>query len=63
MYFFCQLNLCFVYAEKGKISPKIIIAIAISVTVSVLIFVIGCCYMVKKSKKNYGDATDETGNK
>ncbi|KAM7486353.1 hypothetical protein LguiA_002362 [Lonicera macranthoides] len=45
---------------KGKISPKTIIAIAISITASVLLFVIGCSYMVKKSKKNRDDATDET---
>ena len=63
MYFFLSIKCVFVYAGKGKISPNIIIAIAISIAVSVLLFVIGCCYMVKKSKKNYGDATDQTGNK
>ena len=52
----------FVYAGKRKISPKTIIAIVILITGTVLLFVIGCCYIVRKSKKNYDLVPDKTGN-
>ncbi|KAM7493120.1 hypothetical protein LguiB_027729 [Lonicera macranthoides] len=45
---------------KRKISPTTIIAIAISVAIFVLLFVIGLCYIVRKSKKSYDDVTEET---
>ncbi|KAM7490233.1 hypothetical protein LguiA_033154 [Lonicera macranthoides] len=47
---------------ERKISPRTIIAIAIaiSITVSVLLYVIGCCYIVRKSKKSYDAVTKET---
>ncbi|KAM7490227.1 hypothetical protein LguiA_033148 [Lonicera macranthoides] len=44
---------------ERKISPTII-AITISITVSVLLFVIGYCYIVRKSKKSGDVLTDET---
>ncbi|KAM7500912.1 hypothetical protein LguiA_025326 [Lonicera macranthoides] len=44
---------------ERKISPKTIIAIVISITISVLLFLIGC-YIFRKSKKNYDAVTDET---
>ncbi|KAM7493135.1 hypothetical protein LguiB_027744 [Lonicera macranthoides] len=45
---------------KRKILPTTIIVIAISITVSVLLFVIWCCYIVRKSKKSWDAVTDET---
>ncbi|KAM7490247.1 hypothetical protein LguiA_033168 [Lonicera macranthoides] len=47
---------------KREISPTTIIAIAISMSiiVSLLLFVIGRCYIVRKSKKSYYVLTDET---
>ncbi|KAM7490216.1 hypothetical protein LguiA_033137 [Lonicera macranthoides] len=45
---------------KRKISRTTIIAIAISITVAVLLFVIGCCYIVRKSKNMCDAVTDET---
>ncbi|KAM7490257.1 hypothetical protein LguiA_033178 [Lonicera macranthoides] len=44
---------------KRKISPATIIAIAISIIVSVLLLVIGCCYIVRKSKRSCDPVTDE----
>ncbi|KAM7493134.1 hypothetical protein LguiB_027743 [Lonicera macranthoides] len=44
---------------EKKILPTTIIAIVILITVSVLLFVSGYCYIVRKSKKNYDVVTDE----
>ncbi|KAM7490245.1 hypothetical protein LguiA_033166 [Lonicera macranthoides] len=47
---------------ERKISPTTIIAIAISIIASVLLSVIGCCYILRKLKKSYDAVTKETVN-
>ena len=61
--FFLSVNRVFcLYAGERKFSTTTILAIAIPIAVSVLLFVIAYCYIVRKPKKKYDAVTDETGN-
>lgn len=55
--------LSFGYAGKSRISTGTIIAIVAPIVVSVLLFAIGCYFLVRKSRKKFSPTQEDRGGK
>ncbi|CAK9146805.1 unnamed protein product, partial [Ilex paraguariensis] len=50
-----------VHAGKSGISSQIIVAIVVPIVVSLMLFIIGVCFLVRKAKKkNYHTVMEES---
>ncbi len=57
------MNQTIVYAGKSHISSLAIVAIVVPISVQVVIFLMGYCFLVRrKAKKKYGALQEEDGN-
>ena len=50
-----------VYADKSKLSTSKIVAIAAPISASVVLFIVGCCFLIRRGKK-YNSVDGENGN-
>jgi mannose/fructose/N-acetylgalactosamine-specific phosphotransferase system component IIC len=54
------MHLLIVYAGKGK-SSLTIIAIAVPISVAMVLFAVGVCFLVRRTSKKYNTLLEENG--